>query len=244
MARTAGIIIIGDEILSGMVQDTNSPFMVGELRRRGIGVRRIAAIGDDIDDIAREAADQAARFDYVFTSGGIGPTHDDVTIPGIARAFGVAVVFNGPLRAFLERHYGCAPTPEQLRMAEVPEGATVIQDPTIGLPLILFRNLYILPGVPEFLRTKFLVLSRLLYEGKPPDVKKAYIAEYESRIAPLLNDIVKAYGAVKIGSYPVARREEYSVMVTMESYDGAALAAAFRRLVEGLAPEKLVRVEE
>ncbi|MEW5746744.1 MAG: molybdopterin-binding protein [Nitrospirota bacterium] len=244
MERTAGVIIIGDEILSGMIQDTNSFFVTGELRRIGIALRRIAVIGDDIDTIADEVAAFSSRFDYVITSGGIGPTHDDVTIAGIAKAFGVAVVIDTHLRAFLERHYSGTPTPEQLRMAEAPEGASVIQDTTIGLPLIVFRNIYILPGIPEYFRMKVTVLARLLHGGKPPSVRRVYVTEYESRIAPLLNEIVRDFPAVKIGSYPVVGRSDYSVMVTMESYDEEALAAALSRITGGLSRDKILRVEE
>ncbi|MFO0753907.1 MAG: molybdopterin-binding protein [Thermodesulfovibrionales bacterium] len=244
MVPTAGIVIIGDEILSGMVQDSNSFFMVGELRRIGIDVRHISVIGDNIDEIAREVKEIAGRYDYVFTSGGIGPTHDDVTIPGIAKAFRVRLVIHDKLRDFLVRHFGLCLSPEQLRMAEVPEGADAIQDKTIGLPLVQFRNIYILPGIPEYLREKFRVITRLIFSGAPPVMKKVYLVEYESRIAPLLNEIVREFQGVKIGSYPAVNRKDYRVMVTMESRDEECLRSAVRCLLCGLPPDKVVRVEE
>ncbi|MFZ5998337.1 MAG: competence/damage-inducible protein A [Nitrospirota bacterium] len=244
MRQTAGIIIIGDEILSGMVQDTNSLFMVRALRQMGIEVRRISVIRDEVDEIAQEAKAFSDKFDYVFTSGGIGPTHDDVTIEGIARAFGVPVVIDRDLRAFLEKHYGSDLTPAQLRMAEIPEGASVIKDESIGLPLIRFRNIYILPGIPKYLEGKFSVISKLLFGEKPPLFKRIYVAEYETKIAPLLNEIVKCHQEVKIGSYPVVDRKDYSVMITMESYNEAQLESAFRQLVDGLPSEKILKIED
>ncbi|MBZ0155615.1 MAG: hypothetical protein K8I29_05280 [Alphaproteobacteria bacterium] len=244
MVPTAGIVIIGDEILSGMVQDSNSFFMVRELRRIGIDVRHISVIGDDIDEIACEVKEISGRYAYVFTSGGIGPTHDDVTIPGIARAFGVQPVIHEKLRDFLVKHFGFCLSPEQLRMAEVPGGAEVIQDKSIGLPLILFRNIYILPGIPEYLREKFHVITRLIFNGKPPGMRKVYLTEYESRLAPLLNEIVREYRGVKIGSYPAVNRRDYCVMVTMESRDEECLRSAVQSLLCGVPPGKVVRVEE
>lgn len=243
MRKTAGIIIIGDEILSGMVQDSNSPFMLKELRRMGIDARRISVINDDIDAIAAEVALFSARFDLVFTSGGIGPTHDDVTIYGMAKAFGAQVVFDEHLREFLERVFGPDLTPAQLRMAEVPEGAETIRDETIGLPLIHFRNIYILPGVPEYLRQKFNLIAKMLFSGGPPPVKKIFITEYESKITPLLNAVVAGHKNVKVGSYPAVESRDYKVMITMESRDEEQLNAAVRAFLAGMAADWVVRVE-
>jgi molybdenum cofactor synthesis domain-containing protein len=243
MKKTAGIIIIGDEVLSGMVQDCNSAFMARELRRTGIEVRRISVISDDADTIAEEVGKFSARFDYVFTSGGIGPTHDDVTIYGIAGAFGVQPVINEHLRDFLRKVFGNNLSPAQLRMAEVPEGASAIRDETIGLPLIHFRNIYILPGVPRYLREKFHLIAKLLFNGGPPLMKKIYITEYESVITPLLNGVVAQHSEVKVGSYPAVEKSDYNVMITMESYSEERLNSAVRQFLENISPEKIVRVE-
>jgi FAD synthetase len=218
MIKRAGIIIIGDEILSGLVQDSNALFMVKELRQKGIDVRRVSFIKDDIDDISREVKIFSEAFDYVFTSGGIGSTHDDVSIEGISKAFNVRTVIDGQLRAVLEKMFKTTLTPEQLRMAEVPEGAEVIPDETIGLPLIKYKNVYIFPGIPEFLRKKFLVIAKMLFTDNPPLIKKVYIKEFESKVAPILNKIVKNHRNVKIGSYPFMNIEEYNLMIILESY--------------------------
>lgn len=242
MAKTAGIVIIGDEILSGKVQDLNSQFMAKELRSHGIDVRRISVVPDDVDDIAREVKEFSERFDYVFTSGGIGPTHDDVTIEGIAKAFNVRTVLHNSLKEALQKRCGEDLTPEQLKMAEIPEGADLIEDEPLRFPLIIFKNIYILPGIPEYLEDKFFVIEKSFKEPPIP-LKKVYVREYESEIAPLLNEIVKNYMDVKIGSYPVLGNKDYYVMVTLESSNEGSLKSALRDLIQKLPGEKISKVE-
>jgi FAD synthetase len=242
MGKTAGIIIIGDEILSGKVHDDNSFFMAKELWAHGIRVCRISIISDSIDEIAGEVRDFSRRYDYIFTSGGIGPTHDDITIEGISKAFDVRTVVHVTLKEILEKKLGNL-SPEQLKMAEVPEGAELVNDETISFPLIKFRNVFVFPGIPQLLRKKFLAIEKLFNE---PAIylKKVYLNESESRIAPILNGIVGRYGNVKIGSYPEVDNKDYSVMVTMESPDEAALNLSFRELLSRIPEEKIARVEE
>ncbi|MDH5202160.1 MAG: molybdopterin-binding protein [Nitrospirota bacterium] len=244
MTKRAGIIIIGDEILSGLVQDSNALFMVKELRQKGIDVRQVSFIKDDVDDIAREVKIFSEAFDYVFTSGGIGPTHDDMSIEGISKAFNVRTVIDGQLRAVLEKMFKTTLTPEQLRMAEVPEGAEVISDDSIGIPLIKYKNVYIFPGIPELLKKKFFVIEKMLFTDHPPLIKKVYIKEIESRVAPILNEIVKNHRNVKIGSYPFINIEEFNLMITLESYESNSLQDAFQDLMHSLPRDKIVKVEE
>jgi molybdenum cofactor synthesis domain-containing protein len=238
--KTAGIIIIGDEILSGKVQDDNSFFMAKELWEHGIQLCRISVIPDIVDEIALEVRDFSGRFDYVFTSGGIGPTHDDVTIEGISKTFGVDPVIDPVLKELLEMKQGNL-SPEQLKMAEVPYGAELVSDGTLGFPLIKIRNVFVFPGIPQLLRNKFIVLGKL-FNGPRIHIKKVYINESESRIAPVLNKIVKRYANVKIGSYPVLDNTDYSVMVTLESLDSTILDTALKNLLAGLPKEKIFRV--
>ena len=242
MAKTAGIIIIGDEILSGKIHDLNSQFMVKELRLHGIDLRRISVIPDDVHEIANEVKKFSERFDYVFTAGGIGPTHDDVTIVGIAKAFNVKLILNDSIKKFLHKRYGRKLTPEQLKMAEVPEGAELIKDETIAFPLLIFKNIYILPGIPVFLEKKFFVIEKLFHE-QPFLLKKVYVKEYEPAIAPRLNEIVKNHKDVKIGSYPVVGNKDYYVMVTLESLDGKNLNSALDDLLQKIPKKKIVKVE-
>jgi molybdenum cofactor synthesis domain-containing protein len=241
MGKTAGIIIIGDEILTGKVQDYNSFFMAQELWSHGIQLCRISIIPDIIDEIAGEVRGFSTRFDYVFTSGGIGPTHDDVTIEGISGAFSVNSVVDATLKEFLTLKLGKL-SPEQLKMAEVPEGAELVSDENLSFPLIKFRNVFILPGIPQLLRKKFFAIEKIFNEPAV-HLKKVYLNESESRVAPVLNDIVRRYKNVKIGSYPVIDNEEYSVMITIESLDDISLTAALKDLLEKMPTEKIVRVE-
>jgi FAD synthetase len=243
MGKTAGIIIIGDEILSGKVQDCNSFFMAKELRSHGINLCRISILPDLIDEIAEEVSKFSNKFDYVFTSGGIGPTHDDVTIEGISKAFNVKPVINDTLKKLLEkRHVNL--TPEELKMAEVPEGAELVSDETLTFPLISFKNIFIFPGIPEFLRKKFSAIEKLFNEP-PIFLKKVYLNKYEeSMIAPVLNEILNHYKNIKIGSYPVVENRYYTVMVTLEALDEVSLSSALTDLLDRLPKEKIVRVEE
>jgi FAD synthetase len=242
MGKTAGIIIIGDEILSGKVHESNSFFLAKELWEHGINVRRITIIPDSIDTIAEEVRYFSTAFDYVFTSGGIGPTHDDVTIEGISSAFNVKSVINNTLKEFIQKKYASL-TPEQLKMAEVPEGAELIGTGFLSFPLIKIKNVFIFPGIPELLKKKFFAIEKLFNE---PHIllKKVYLKESESLIAPILNKILKLFHDVKIGSYPVVDNEDYTVLITLESLDKNSLNSALKNLLESLPKERIVSVEE
>jgi FAD synthetase len=239
--KTAGIIIIGDEILSGKIHDHNSFFMAKELWSHGIYVRRICIIPDSIDEIAKEVKSFSDNFDYVFTSGGIGPTHDDVSIEGISKAFKVKTIISSTLRKILEQRHSTL-TPEQLKMAEIPEGAELVNDGTLAFPLIKFKNIFIFPGIPEFLKKKFSVIVNLFNEPLIL-MKKVYVNESESTIASILNEILIHLTDVKIGSYPVLDNIDYRVMVTLESLNKDNLASALKMLLERLPKEKIVRIE-
>jgi FAD synthetase len=242
MPKTAGIIIIGDEILSGKTKDDNSFFMAQELWSHGIYLRQICIIPDSIEEIAEVVKNFSEKFDYVFTSGGIGPTHDDVTIEGISKAFGIKPVIHETLRAFLEKKQDKL-LPEQLKMAEVPEGAELITNSTIGFPLIKFRNIFIFPGIPQLLKKKFFVIEKFFHEPRIY-LKKIYVNESEARIAPILNEIVKTYTNVKIGSYPIMDNTEYTVKITLESVDKLCLNNAVEHILLKIPKEKLVSVAE
>jgi len=155
MAKTAGILLIGNEILSGKITDANAAYLCRELRALGVEVRRITVIPDEVELIATEVRAQSREYDVVFTSGGVGPTHDDVTIEGVARALGVPVVREPRLVQLLERYYKGRLNEARLKMAEVPEGAELTADGELVFPAVVVRNIYILPGVPEIFRQKF-----------------------------------------------------------------------------------------
>ncbi len=241
--RQAGIIIIGDEILSGMVKDTNSSYIIDRLRNIGIETKKILVIGDDIDEIGRSVREFSMVYDIVFTSGGIGPTHDDVTIEAIAKGFDVEVVKNQELIDRLKVIIGKEPTDIQQRMALIPKGAEVIADIEAGLPLIVFRNIYILPGIPKCLQRKLEVIERMLGTGRPPYVKKVFVDEYESVIAPTLTHMAKDNASIKIGSYPAMDNPEYRVMVSFTGYNRDTLNQSVEQFINSLPNHKIVRIE-
>jgi molybdenum cofactor synthesis domain-containing protein len=240
--KTAGIIIIGDEILSGKVHDSNSFFLVSELRKLGVSVMRISVIPDDVDTIGREAVAFSKEYDYVFTSGGIGPTHDDVTMKGIARGFGVKLMSNEALEGTFRTRYGDAVNEAMLKMTEVPEGAGLIEIGDKRFPVICFRNIYIFPGIPEYLREKFTSI-RDRFRCAAFYLKRIFLNAEESEIAAALNAAVEESGAVAFGSYPVLDNPEYKIIVTAESRSEERLIEAVNKLVHRLPAEKIVRVE-
>lgn len=241
MPRTAGIIIIGDEILSGKVHDSNSHFLARELRALGVDVRRVCVVPDELDALAREISEFADAFDYVFTSGGVGPTHDDVTIAAVARAFGLRTEPSPRLLEYLEKRCG-AELPEAARkMAEVPVGAELI-DVGGPFPPMVVRNVCVLPGVPELLRKKFGQIKER-FRGEPYHLRKVYVNEEECFVAHHLEAVLSEFPEVSIGSYPTMSEKDFKVVVTLESRNSAVLDRALARLLDILPPEVVVRSE-
>jgi FAD synthetase len=238
----AGIVIIGNEILSGKFADENARFLIGELRALGVELGRIAIIPDDIDDIAETVPRHAARFDVVFTSGGVGPTHDDVTVAGIARGFGTRVIRHPELEELLRAYYKERLTDSHLRLADVPEGTELVYGEDPVWPAVCYRNVYILPGVPALFRRKFLAI-RERFRSRPFHTARVYVMADEATIAPDLDRVVAAHPAVAFGSYPRFDEPDYRVLVTVESQDPDAAGSATRALMAALG-SVVVRVEE
>ena len=241
MPKTAGIILVGNEILSGKIVDANASYLCRELRGLGVEVRRISVIPDEVDLIAAEVARFGADYDVVFTSGGVGPTHDDVTIEGVARAAGVPVVRHPALVALLERHYKDVLTEAHLKMAEVPEGAELLVHESVRFPTILVGNVYVLPGVPEIFRRKFDAL-RERFRDQPIFLRNVFVRIGEGTLADHLNALLRTYPDLLLGSYPEFSNPEYKVKVTLESRDRSFLERALREFLEGLPADAVVRV--
>lgn len=240
--RTAAAIIIGNEILSGKVADANAAFLARELRPIGVSLERIVVVPDDLDVIGDTVREHAARFDVVFTSGGVGPTHDDITMAGIARGLGRPVVRHPVLvekmRAFARGEL----TPPKLKMTEVPEGAEPIFDGAIPFPVVRVDNIYILPGIPELFREKFLAI-RSRFAVDPFFMRVVYTRAPETAIAAFLDSTLAAFPALLLGSYPKLGDPEYQVRVTLESKDESYVNRALDHLVACLPPESIVRTE-
>jgi len=241
MPKTAGIILVGNEILSGKIEDANAVYLCRELRRLGMDVRKIAVIPDDVDVIAAEVAAAHRAWDVVFTSGGVGPTHDDVTIEGVARALGVAVVRHPELTGLLRQHYGERLNEAHLKMAEVPEGAELLGAESLRFPTIVMRNVYVLPGVPEIFRQKFDAI-RERFRDRPFHLKCVFVRIGEGTLAAHLNELLADFPELLLGSYPELSNPEYRVKVTLESQEDGYLEAALERLLARLPADAVVKV--
>jgi molybdenum cofactor synthesis domain-containing protein len=240
--RTAGIVVIGNEILSGKVTDTNSPFMARELRALGVTLERITTIPDDVEVIAATVRQFAERYEIVFTSGGVGPTHDDVTMEGVARAFGRQVIRHPELDRRLRDYLGANANEARMRMADTPEGAELISDQRLGFPTIKCENVYILPGIPEILEQKFTALKER-FAASPYHLRVVYTRDGEGSIAEHLNATVAKFPELMLGSYPKLGHPEYAVKLTLESKDQAYVEAALAHLLAILPAEAVVRTE-
>jgi molybdenum cofactor synthesis domain-containing protein len=207
---SAGIILIGDEILSGKVVDENARFLIEELRELGVALLRVSIIPDVLDEIAAEVRSFAGRYDHVFTSGGVGPTHDDLTMAGVARAFDTQIVRHPELERLLRGFYGAGIAERNLRMADVPDGVTLVLGDSPSWPVITLRNVYILPGIPEIFRIKFKSI-RERFRSDPYHLHCVFTSEEEGAIAAELDRIVAAYPGVQVGSYPRLDSSEYKV---------------------------------
>lgn len=239
---TAAILIIGNEILSGKVTDENSPYFCRELRVLGIDVERILTISDDVQGIASEVKAMSDAYDFVFTAGGIGPTHDDLTIEGIAAAFGVSVEHSESIEERIRRATGKEPNETLLRMARVPAGAQLLDSGDLWFPLVVVHNVYIFPGVPELLRKKF-ESARDRFRGVPFVLKKVFVRRRESDIAPLLNELLQEFPELLLGSYPRIGQEAFHVMLTLESRDAGYVQDALESLLKRLPEDAVHRVE-
>jgi molybdenum cofactor synthesis domain-containing protein len=240
--KTAAIVVIGNEILTGKSEDQNASFLITELYDLGVALRRVVMIPDDVDDIARSVRECAERFDFVFTSGGVGPTHDDVTIEGVARAFGRPVVRHPELEAMLRGYFGEGADDARMRMADTPDGAQLIRDRAARWPVLAVENVYVLPGVPELFRSKFEAI-RERFRAAPFHVRAIYTREDEFDITPRLDALAARHPEVEIGSYPNFESDEYRVKLTVESKEQAAVEAARAALLDALDPAAIVRVE-
>ncbi|HEV8586963.1 MAG TPA: competence/damage-inducible protein A [Methylomirabilota bacterium] len=241
MPKTAGIILIGNEILSGKTLDANAAYLCRELRDLGVDVRRIVVIPDEVSLIAEEVAVFSKSFDLVFTSGGVGPTHDDVTIEGVARALGVPVVRHPALVELLRQYYRGTVTEAALRMAEIPEGADLITDNGLRFPNVAMRNVYVLPGVPEIFRRKFDAM-RERFRDAPIHLRNVFVRIDEGMLADYLNRLLEVFPLLQVGSYPELSNPEYRVKVTLESRDRAYLEQALADFVGRLPDDAVVKV--
>jgi molybdenum cofactor synthesis domain-containing protein len=242
MEDSAAILIIGNEILSGKVRDTNSPYLIEELRSLGYPVARVLVISDSVQIIAKAVAELSKQFKQVLTSGGVGPTLDDVTLEGIAAAFELDLVRDQRLEEIIARHYGDKMTPSHLKMALLPRGTRLTWSDELPWPLIEICNIMVLPGDPRILRRKFSA-ARDRFRRDPWHLKSVYTRLDEGYLAPLLEQLHSTYPEVAIGSYPVYELSDYAVQITLESKDESLVAQALAEFREMLDEKNIVRIE-
>jgi molybdenum cofactor synthesis domain-containing protein len=220
---TAALVVIGDEILSGRTQDKNVAQVATWLNDQGIRLAEVRIVPDILERIVETVNAVRSAHDYVFTTGGIGPTHDDITVDAIAAAFGVPVVVHPGARRILEDFYRDRPgglTDARLRMARVPEGAELIPNPTSGAPGVRIGNVYIMAGVPHIAATMLDALTGTLEGGRPVVSVTVGARAPESDVADLLRETEAAHPGVAIGSYPFFKDGRYGANFVIRSEDG------------------------
>ncbi|KMK65343.1 molybdopterin-binding protein [Puniceibacterium sp. IMCC21224] len=230
---TAAMLVIGDEILSGRTRDANMYHLAGELTHIGINLREVRVISDDADAIVTALNDLRARYDSVVTSGGIGPTHDDITADCIAAAFGVGITVRDDARALLQAHYdrsGKEFNEARQRMARIPDGATLIDNPVSVAPGFTLENVHVMAGVPSVFQAMVASVLPTLTGGAPLLSQTLRIQRGEGDIAGPLGALAQEYSDLQMGSYPFQENGVYGANVVIRGTDPAQVHAAIAKL--------------
>lgn len=235
---TAGLVVIGDEILSGRTHDKNIAQVASWLQVQGIRLAEVRVVPDEEPRIVAAVNALREAYDYLFTTGGIGPTHDDITVDAVAKALSVPVIVHPEARAILERYYasrGLELTEARLRMARVPEGADLIPNRMSGAPGIKLGNVHLMAGVPHITAGMLDALTGTLEGGAPLLSETVGCWTAESEVADLLRKIEQAHERCQIGSYPFFREGRVGANFVVRSTDANALKICAEALCEGLA---------
>jgi molybdenum cofactor synthesis domain-containing protein len=234
---TAALVVIGDEILSGRTQDKNVAQLATWLNEQGIRFAEVRVVPDDPAAIGEAVNALRAKHDYLFTTGGIGPTHDDITVDAIAAALGVPVVINPEARKILEDYYRGRPgglTDARLRMARAPQGAELIANPSSGAPGIKIGNVFVLAGVPDIAASMLQALTGKLEGGRPMVSVTVGARAPESDVADLLRETEDAHPGATIGSYPFFKDGRYGSNFVIRSEDAELARLTGNDLAERL----------
>lgn len=242
---TACVVMIGDELLSGRTRDANLAYIAAHLNKMGIQVREARVIPDIEDEIARVVNDVRVRHDYVFTTGGLGPTHDDITADSIAKAFGVEIGPHPEAMAILKAHYqetGGDFTEARQRMARIPRGATLIDNPVSKAPGFQIGNVFVMAGIPAIMQVMMDSLTPRLEGGRPMLSRTVRAPVGEGQIAEGLGALQARYPDASIGSYPFFRGKTFGTSIVMRSTEAGLLeeiAGEVSALVRSLGAEPL-----
>ncbi len=226
---TAAMLVIGDEILSGRTRDSNMHYLAGELTRVGIDLREVRVVSDDRTAIVAAVGALSGAFDHVFTSGGIGPTHDDITAECIAAAFDVPISVRDDARTLLADHYariGRDLNDARLRMARIPDGATLIDNPVSVAPGFTLANVHVMAGVPNVFQAMVASVLPTLTGGVPLVTDSLRVIRGEGDIAGPLAELANRYADLSVGSYPFVQDGVYGANIVIRGADGARVAAA------------------
>ena len=232
---TAAMLVIGDEILSGRTRDANMHFLAQELTKTGIDLTEVRIVSDDADAIVAAVSALSNGYDHLFTSGGIGPTHDDITADCIARAFDTAIDVRDDARALLQAHYdrsGQELNAARLRMARIPDGATLIDNPVSIAPGFTLRNVHVMAGVPAVFQAMVASVLPTLTGGAPLLSQSLRIEKGEGDIAGPLAELAAQFDDLSIGSYPFVNNGVYGANIVIRGHDGARVDAAMTALSE------------
>jgi len=244
MASPAAALIIGNEVLTAKVRERNGALLIERLRARGIPLISVVMVPDEVDAIVDALMFVRRRARLVFTSGGIGPTHDDVTVRAVALALHRSVVYLPDLVKSLREAFGDKPVPpEAMRLAEAPMGSRLISGPRLKYPVLACDELYLLPGVPELFEAQLETVLEGLH-GQPAVTRVVFLDAHEHEIAPVLDAAALAEPEIEIGSYPTFDPSAgYRVKVTVEHVDRSRVDAMIERLVRELPKTAVLRVE-
>ena len=240
----AAIIVIGDEILSGRTQDVNVTFLSNWLNDHGVRVEEVRIIGDRENIIISCINEVRKKFKYVFTTGGIGPTHDDITSRSIARAFNVSYGYNKEAYETLEKYYEPGEFNEsRKKMAKMPDKASLIYNPSSGAPGFIVENVYCLPGVPSILRSMVNGLKNRISGGKKILSKTISVSTVESEIAMPLEDIQNKFKNIEIGSYPFFRMGKVGVSIVLRSTEKNKIDDCSKQIISFIQKKKIQIME-
>jgi len=230
---TAAMLVIGDEILSGRTRDANMHFLAEALTARGIDLKEVRVVSDDHDAIVIAVKAFAAGYDHVFTSGGIGPTHDDITADCIAAALGAHIDVRDDARALLQAYYdrsGKVLNPARLRMARIPDGATLIDNPVSTAPGFSLHNVHVMAGVPSVFKAMVASILPTLTGGAPLLSRTLRLLKGEGDIAGPLGAFAQEFPALSVGSYPFQKDGIYGSNIVVRGSDPVLLEQAMTAL--------------
>jgi len=241
---SASLLIIGDEILSGRTQDKNLAYIAMWLNEAGIQLAEVRVVQDIRDDIVSAVNAMRARFDYVFTTGGIGPTHDDITAESIAAAFELPLTTHPEAYRILTEYYGASDfTDARQRMSKTPEGAALIDNPVSIAPGFQVENVFVMAGVPKIMQAMLEALRPSLKTGRKIWSQALTIHAPESKMASRLGDIQEEVAGVSLGSYPFFREGKIGTQIVVRSADKAAITAAMKLLEAYCSAQDILREE-